>query len=43
MGTPWTLNNKEKVHKLIKGIETGDPEAVTVVNVKTFFESIRER
>ncbi len=33
-----TLNNKEKVHKLLKGIETGDPESVTVVNEKKYIQ-----
>jgi predicted SnoaL-like aldol condensation-catalyzing enzyme len=26
------MSNKDKVRKLLKGIETGDPEAATVVN-----------
>ncbi len=35
---PMTLNNKEKVHKLLKGIETGDPESVTVVNEAKYIQ-----
>jgi len=27
-----SLNKKEKIHELLKGIETGDPDAVSVVN-----------
>jgi hypothetical protein len=27
-----TSNKKDQIRKLLKGIETGDPEAVTVVN-----------
>jgi hypothetical protein len=27
-----TSNKKDQISKLLKGIETGDPEAVTVVN-----------
>ena len=33
-----TLTHKEKVHKLLKGIETGDPEAVTVVNEAKYIQ-----
>ncbi len=33
-----TANKKDKIYKLLKGIETGDPEAVTVVNEKKYIQ-----
>jgi predicted SnoaL-like aldol condensation-catalyzing enzyme len=33
-----TPNNKERIHKLLKGIETGDPAAVSVVNEEKYIQ-----
>jgi len=33
-----TLNRKEQIHKLLKGIETGDPASVTVVNEDKYIQ-----
>jgi len=30
--------NKDKIHKLLKGIETGDPESVAVVNESKYIQ-----
>jgi predicted SnoaL-like aldol condensation-catalyzing enzyme len=32
------LNKKDQIRKLLKGIETGDPESVTVVNEKKYIQ-----
>ena len=33
-----TANKKDQIYKLLKGIETGDPEAVTVVNEEKYIQ-----
>ena len=32
------LSNKDKVRKLLKGIETGDPDAASVVNENKYIQ-----
>lgn len=32
------VNKKDQIHKLLKGIETGDPESVTVVNEEKYIQ-----
>ena len=32
------ISKKDQIRKLLKGIETGDPESVTVVNEDHYFQ-----
>lgn len=38
MVTAMTSNKKDQIYTLLKGIETGDPKAVTVVNEKKYIQ-----